>query len=68
MQSTGKSNELLKDRKGDRIDMNKLVRIIRESNYRGYVPIETLPEIGKEGQYDASLRVPELLSQLRDAL
>lgn len=60
--------ELLNDRKGDRIDMVKLVGIIRASNYRGYVPIETLPTPGKEDEYDAFSRVPELLAELRKAL
>lgn len=60
--------ELLSDRKGGKIDMDKLVRIIRQSNYRGYVPIETLPTPGKEDEYDAYARVPELLKDLREAL
>lgn len=60
--------ELLTDRKGDKISMEKLVRIIRESNYRGYVPIETLPLPEKEDEYDAYARVPELLGALRAAL
>ena len=60
--------ELLNDRKGDKIDMVKLVKIIRASNYRGYVPIETLPMPGDEDNYDAYSRVPELLAELRKAL
>ena len=60
--------ELLSDRKGGKIDMVKLVGIIRASNYRGYVPIETLPTPGKEDEYDAYARVPELLNELRKAL
>jgi sugar phosphate isomerase/epimerase len=60
--------ELLQDRKGARIDLDKLVGIIRASNYRGYVPIETLPELGREDTYDAYARVPELLNGLRKAL
>jgi sugar phosphate isomerase/epimerase len=60
--------ELLQDRKGPRIDMVRLVDVIRRSNYRGYVPIETLPEIGGEARYDARARVPELLAELRKAL
>jgi sugar phosphate isomerase/epimerase len=60
--------ELLSDRKGPKIDMKKLVRIIRESNYRGYVPIETLPLPGKDAEYDAFVKVPELLGELRKAL
>jgi sugar phosphate isomerase/epimerase len=60
--------ELLGDRKGGKIDMVKLVGIIRRSNYRGYLPIETLPTPGKEDEYDAYARVPELLTALRKAL
>lgn len=60
--------ELLGNRKGPMIDMTKLVQIIRHSNYRGYVPIETLPVEGKESEYDALARVPELLNGLRNAI
>jgi sugar phosphate isomerase/epimerase len=60
--------ELLSDRKGGTIDMVKLVGIIRASEYRGYVPIETLPMPGQEDEYDAYARVPELLQELRKAL
>jgi sugar phosphate isomerase/epimerase len=60
--------ELLSDRKGPKIDTVRLVSIIRASNYRGYVPIETLPLPGREDEYDAYARVPELLSELRNAL
>jgi hypothetical protein len=58
----------VQDRKGPRIDMARLVDIIRRSGYRGCVPIETLPEIGGEARYDALARVPELLAELRKAL
>jgi sugar phosphate isomerase/epimerase len=63
--------DLLDDRKGGPIDMIKLVGIIREANYRGYVPIETLPTLEEEknkGSYDAYARVPELLKKLRKAV
>ena len=60
--------ELLSDRKGGKIDLVKLVGIIRASEYRGYVPIETLPIPGQEDEYDAYARVPELLNALRTAL
>jgi sugar phosphate isomerase/epimerase len=59
---------LLSDRKGPEIDMPKLVKILRASNYRGYVPIETLPLPGKNEEYDALREVPELLGALRAAL
>ena len=60
--------ELLGDRRGGKIDMVKLVGIIRASAYRGYVPIETLPTRGEEDAYDAYAWVPELLNALRKAL
>jgi sugar phosphate isomerase/epimerase len=60
--------ELLGDRRGDPVDMDRLVDIIRRSGYRGYVPVETLPMPGKEEEYDAFARVPELLDRLRKAL
>ena len=63
--------DLLNDRKGGKIDMPKLVRIIRESNYRGYVPVETLPTLEEEkdiATYDAYARVAELLHDFRKAL
>lgn len=60
--------DLLKNRKGGEIDLDKLVGIIRASNYRGYVPIETLPYPGKEKSYDAYTRVPKLLNKFRKAL
>jgi sugar phosphate isomerase/epimerase len=60
--------ELLSDRKGPKIDLFKLVKIIRASNYRGYVPIETLPTPGKEDEYDAHAQVRALLSDFRKAL
>ena len=59
---------LLSNRKGPKIDMTKLVKIIRESKYRGYVPVETLPIEGKENEYDAITEVAELLNDLRAAL
>jgi len=63
--------DLLDDRRGGTINMNKFVRILRASNYRGYVPIETLPTLEEEkniASYDAYARVPELLNALRKAL
>jgi len=48
-------------------DLKKLVGIIRESGYRGYVPIETLSARG-QSDYDPRARVLELLAALREAL
>ncbi len=60
--------KLLSDRKGPEINMKKLVKIIMASQYRGYVPVETLPTPGKEDEYDALAEVPVLLGKLRKAL
>jgi sugar phosphate isomerase/epimerase len=60
--------KLLSDRKGPEINMKKLVKIIKGSEYRGYVPVETLPTPGKEDEYDAVAEVPVLLQKLRNAL
>jgi sugar phosphate isomerase/epimerase len=49
-----------------RTDMIKLVRIVRESGYKGYLPIETLSPAGKP--YDPYAVVPAFLQELRDAL
>jgi sugar phosphate isomerase/epimerase len=49
-----------------RIDMKKLVTIIRQSGYRGYVPIETLVS-GRKG-YDSFVEVPKMLTELRKAI
>ncbi|MCY2982982.1 MAG: sugar phosphate isomerase/epimerase [Planctomycetota bacterium] len=60
--------ELLSNRQGPKIDMARLVQIIRQSSYRGYVPVETLPVEGKIEEYDAIARVRELVTALREAL
>lgn len=47
-------------------DMKRLVRIIRENGYRGYLPIETLSSAGSD--YDPKVRVAQLLKDLREEL
>jgi sugar phosphate isomerase/epimerase len=47
-------------------DLKRLVRIIREGGYRGYIPIETLSTAGES--YDPKIRVAEFLKELREAL
>lgn len=47
-------------------DLVKLIRIVRESGYRGYLPIETLSP--KNKVYDPFSVVPPFLKQLRDAI
>jgi sugar phosphate isomerase/epimerase len=51
-----------------RTDMKRLVRIIRDSGYRGYLPIETLSIKGGNEPYDPRERVIALLAELREAL
>jgi sugar phosphate isomerase/epimerase len=49
-----------------RTDMIKLLRIVRESGYKGYLPIETLSPARKP--YDPYAVVPAFLQELRDAI
>lgn len=50
------------DGRETRTDLVRLMRIIRESEYRGYLPIETL------GAGDPRLKVPRFLAEVRAAL
>ena len=52
--------------KSPRVDMKKLVAILRQSGYRGYVPIETL-SMGRK-DYDPHAEVAKMLVDLRAAL
>lgn len=52
--------------KSPKVDMKKLVAIIRQSGYRGYVPIETL-SMGRK-DYDPYAEVTKMLEYLRAAL
>ncbi|MGH8046358.1 MAG: sugar phosphate isomerase/epimerase family protein [Chthoniobacterales bacterium] len=49
-----------------RTDVKRLVRIIRKSGYRGYVPIETLSMERKD--YDSYAEVTKLLAEVREAI
>jgi sugar phosphate isomerase/epimerase len=49
-----------------RTDMKRLLTIIRQSGYRGYLPIETLA-MGRPG-YDSFVAVPAMLAELREAI
>ena len=49
-----------------RTDMRKLVNIIRQSGYRGYLPIETL-KMGRK-DYDPFVEVSKVLAELRAAI
>ena len=50
------------------IDLPKLLRIVRASGYRGYLPIETLSPRGGGGEYDPYKVVPAFLNELRQAI
>jgi len=52
------------------IDLIRLLKIIRASNYRGYLPIETLStkNVPNAPVYDPFTVVPKFLAQLRDAI
>jgi len=49
-----------------RIDMKKLLKIIRESGYHGYLPIETL-RMGRK-DYDSFVAVSRMLTELQEAI
>jgi sugar phosphate isomerase/epimerase len=48
-------------------DLKRLMRIVRDSGYRGYLPIETLSPRGG-GNYDPFTVVPKFLADVRAAL
>jgi len=48
------------------IDMIRLMKIIRASGYRGYIPLETLSTPGKD--YDPFVVVPQYIQMIRDAI
>jgi sugar phosphate isomerase/epimerase len=45
-----------------KVDLSKLLKIIRVSGYRGYLPIETL------GEGDPKVKVPKFLEEVRTAM
>ncbi|HEV3203802.1 MAG TPA: sugar phosphate isomerase/epimerase family protein [Gemmataceae bacterium] len=47
-------------------DLKKLVQLIKEGGYRGYLPIETLSVAGED--YNPQAKVAQLLKDLREAL
>jgi hypothetical protein len=51
-----------------KLDLNKVVRIARAVNYRGYLPIETLSRKSGESDYDPKARAAQLLKELRAAI
>jgi len=46
----------------EKTDMNRIVRILKESGYRGYIPLETL------GPGDPKEKLPRFLEEVRLAL
>jgi sugar phosphate isomerase/epimerase len=48
--------------KEEPVDLKKLIRVIRESGYKGYLPIETLPPDNPR------IEVPVLLKKLKNAI
>ena len=49
-----------------RTDLNRLIPIIKDAGYRGYLPIETLAVEGRP--YDPHTLVPAFLNELREAI
>jgi sugar phosphate isomerase/epimerase len=48
-------------------DYIRLMKIIKKSGYRGYIPVETLKLVGKQKPYDPFVLVPAILNDLRMA-
>lgn len=48
-------------------DFIRLMKIIKESGYRGYVPVETLKLVGKVKLYDPFVLVPQIMKELQAA-
>jgi sugar phosphate isomerase/epimerase len=49
-----------------KVDLKKLVTIIRQSGYRGYVPIETLSM--RRPDYDSYVEITKMLRDLQAAI
>ena len=49
-------------------DLKRLLKIVRASGYRGYLPIETLSPRSGGGDYDPFKVVPKFLADLRQAI
>lgn len=48
-------------------DFTRLMKIIKKSGYRGYIPVETLKLVGKDKPYDPFVLVPQIMRELNDA-
>lgn len=49
-------------------DFVRLMKIIKESGYHGYLPVETLKLVGKEKAYDPFVLVPAIMKELKVAM
>jgi sugar phosphate isomerase/epimerase len=49
-----------------RMDVKKLVQVVRAGGYRGYLPIETL--VATPADYNPTVTVPKFLKEVREAL
>jgi sugar phosphate isomerase/epimerase len=49
-------------------DFNRLIKIIRNSGYRGYIPVETLKLVGKVKPYDPFVLVPSIMNEIKAAM
>ena len=45
-----------------KVDLDRLMKIIQQSGYRGYIPLETL------GEGDPKVKVPRFLNEIREAM
>ena len=45
-------------------DYTRVMKIIKKSGYRGYIPIETLKLVGKAKAYDPFVLVPQMMKEL----
>jgi len=59
-------DKLLGKESNVKTDLKKLIKIIKDGGYRGYVPIETLSVPGQS--YDPKVEVTRFLKELREAL
>jgi sugar phosphate isomerase/epimerase len=48
-------------------DFTRLMKIIKNSDYRGYIPVETLRLVGKVKPYDPFVLVPQIMKELQTA-
>ena len=58
----------VEDEEASPTDLKRLLKVIRESKYRGYLPIETLSPRGGANNYDPYTVVPQFLKELREAI